>query len=342
MCSYSALLASTLANHVKMVHDKQRHIECMACEYLAPTETHMQWHMRREHGTSDRMDRPKFNQFDDWHPDYDRYDADAEDYEEKYQVKQEPFMKIGSSIIDFNEDLLAQQEIEAGMTMEEAGELTDDEYTPAGVRRTGRKRRPTAAAMEAIHALKAAYNRKQQIQQQQEDEEEEEERLQQQEQEAAQNIRRVIVGDNPDDVQHMQEISTVQVPVVEGLMSADGTMVSTGPEQISTYVVTDATGNIVATEGVTMMDTEDPDQMQFELTTVDDSGNPITFQVATMQGSAGDQQVITLETPGVVTADAPDDEGAREGVTNSFQCNECFKVCFKQSSKHIFTDVSLM
>ena len=57
-------------------------------------------------------------------------------------------------------------------------------------------------------------------------------------------------------------------------------------DQVTTYVVTDSTGEIVATEGgITTVtneappEPEDPNNLQFELTTVDDSGMPITFQV---------------------------------------------------------------
>ena len=54
-------------------------------------------------------------------------------------------------------------------------------------------------------------------------------------------------------------------------------------DQVTTYVVTDSTGEIVATEGgITVTSeapAEDPNNLQFELTTVDDSGMPLTFQV---------------------------------------------------------------
>lgn len=74
-------------------------------------------------------------------------------------------------------------------------------------------------------------------------------------------------------------------------ISVTGEVLGEGPitytpqalDQVTTYVVTDSTGEIVATEGgVTVTNDvpeEDPNNLQFELTTVDDSGMPITFQV---------------------------------------------------------------
>ena len=77
----------------------------------------------------------------------------------------------------------------------------------------------------------------------------------------------------------------VQPYVVTGESVSEGPITYTPQvlDQVTTYVVTDSTGEIVATEGVTVANessaAEDPDNLQFELTTVDDSGMPITFQV---------------------------------------------------------------
>ena len=39
----------------------------------------MHWHMQRDHGTMSRLEKPRFGLRDNWHPEYDNYDADYED-----------------------------------------------------------------------------------------------------------------------------------------------------------------------------------------------------------------------------------------------------------------------
>ena len=90
-------------------------------------------------------------------------------------------------------------------------------------------------------------------------------------------------------------IASFQASISTGEVIAEGPITYTPQalDQVTTYVVTDSTGEIVATEGgfsiVTNEETaseepmeqpkEDPNNLQFELTTVDDSGMPLTFQV---------------------------------------------------------------
>ena len=94
----------------------------MACEYQAPTETHMNWHMQRVHGTMSRLDKARFGLKQDWHPEYDsvNYDGDYEDaagnyddydYDDlenmRYGVKSEPGLSIKpdpASYADRNDD----------------------------------------------------------------------------------------------------------------------------------------------------------------------------------------------------------------------------------------------
>ena len=85
-----------------------------------------------------------------------------------------------------------------------------------------------------------------------------------------------------------------QASISTGEVIAEGPITYTPQalDQVTTYVVTDSTGEIVATEGGISIVTneeaseepmeqpkEDPNNLQFELTTVDDSGMPLTFQV---------------------------------------------------------------
>ena len=84
----------------------------------------------------------------------------------------------------------------------------------------------------------------------------------------------------------------IQASVITGEVIAEGPITYTPQalDQVTTYVVTDSAGEIVATEGgVTTVtndanevpedQNQDPNNLQFELTTVDDSGMPLTFQV---------------------------------------------------------------
>ena len=184
MCFYTTHSEALLKRHVKVVHDKWRYTECMACEYQAPTETHMHWHMQRDHGTMSRLEKPRFGLRDNWHPEYDNYDADYEDggtgnYEtyddDKYgniksesgsffNVKAEP-----SSYMDWNEDLEEQREIEAMLKQDPTGADSDSDAEnnlDSSVRRSGRRRKPSKAAKEALASLrKMAFARKEHFQQ---------------------------------------------------------------------------------------------------------------------------------------------------------------------------------
>ncbi len=341
MCAYTATSKELLANHVKKVHDKSSHIECMSCDYLAPTETHMKWHMMREHGTTDRMDKARYNEEDTWHPDYDKYDPpdDAEiGFDEDnpgrtlfttVKTDDGELIKIDASMIDFNESPEEQAEIEAMLNpdMYEAakGEMPTDRSemesesdaaatgeSPSKLRRSSRKRKPTRAVMEAMRQERLEKRRRQV-------------------EEAAAAKAKELAAAQRAETEAAEAAAAVPEIVPITLPAPTET-----PEQISTYILTDASGDIVATEGVTLTETSDPNQMQFELTTVDDAGNPITFQVATLNPAS--QEIVTVETP----ADRPavpfsvPGGGSREGVKNAYQCNECFKV-FKnkrQLSEH--------
>ena len=325
MCHYTTSSEEKLRRHTRVVHDKWRYVECMACEYQAPTETHMNWHMQRVHGTMSRLDKARFGLKQDWHPEYDsvNYDGDYEDaagnYEDydyddldnmRYGVKSEPGLSIKpdpASYADWNDDEEERREIEAMLKLKQDpgadSDESDDGQAGSGVRRSGRRKKPSRVAKEAYASLRAAWAKKEP----------------QVKQEAPARpppaFRPAIIRPNAEThLAQLQEVSCrllkiskigqcfalelltafFQASISTGEVIAEGPITYTPQalDQVTTYVVTDSTGEIVATEGGISIVTneeaseepmeqpkEDPNNLQFELTTVDDSGMPLTFQV---------------------------------------------------------------
>lgn len=152
--------------------------------HQAPTETHMHWHMQRDHGTMSRLEKPRFGLRDNWHPEYDNYDADYDDadfdrnYDNNeddynnygYNIKSEPGISIKadpSTYMDWNEDHLEEQrEIEAMLKQDPGAGADSDgsdeqENNPDGVRRSGRRRKPSKIAKDALASLRAAQAKEQ-------------------------------------------------------------------------------------------------------------------------------------------------------------------------------------
>ena len=138
----------------------------------------MNWHMQRLHGTMSRLEKPRFGLRDNWHPEYDsyNYDADYEDadfdrnYEDedmKWGIKSEPGLHIKpdpSSYTDWNDDLEEHEQMEIkAMLKQDPGADSDASEEEgegvSGVRRSGRRKKPSRVAKEALASLKARQAR---------------------------------------------------------------------------------------------------------------------------------------------------------------------------------------